>query len=144
MTTKRFIALVVIVVLAAGLFVAFTTQPWDTSGGGSSTAVYTAGQAISVDKGDTFVITLDSNPTTGYQWQAEDNAKVEQVKSKYVAGDSNLIGHERHAAHHLRGDQPRHDHAEARLRPLVRERREARPDGVVLGPRRLSSRDPAV
>jgi inhibitor of cysteine peptidase len=92
MTTKRFIALVVIVVLAAGLFVAFTTQPWDTSGGGSSTAVYTAGQAISVDKGDTFVIALDSNPTTGYQWQAEDNAKVEQVKSKYVAGDSNLMG----------------------------------------------------
>jgi len=93
MTTKRFIALVVIVVLAAGLSVAFTTQPWDASGSGSSsTAVYTAGQAISVDKGDTFVVALDSNPTTGYQWQAEDNAKVEQKKSRYVAGGSNLVG----------------------------------------------------
>jgi len=93
MTTKRLIAWVVAVVLAAGLFVAFATQPWDSSGAGSSsTPVYTAGQAISVDKGDTFVIALDANPTTGYQWQAEDNAKVEQVKSKYVAGDSNLMG----------------------------------------------------
>ncbi len=98
MTTKRLIAWVVAVVLAAGLFVAFATQPWDSSGGGSSSSlpdlgpVYTAGQAISVDKGDTFVIALDANPTTGYQWQAEDNSKVEQVKSKYVAGDSNLMG----------------------------------------------------
>ncbi|MFN8027604.1 MAG: protease inhibitor I42 family protein [Acidimicrobiia bacterium] len=92
MTTKRFVALVVVLVLAAGLFVAFTTQPWDSSGNGTSITVYTAGQSVEVDKGDKFVVALESNPTTGYSWQAEDNKLVEQQKSRFVAGDSKLAG----------------------------------------------------
>jgi inhibitor of cysteine peptidase len=92
MTTKRFIALVVILVLAAGLFVAFTTQPWDRSDSATSVTVYTPGQSITVDKGDQFVIALASNPTTGYSWKAQANDNVEQVKSKFVQGDSKLMG----------------------------------------------------
>jgi inhibitor of cysteine peptidase len=92
MTTKRFIALVVILVLAAGMFVAFATQPWDSSGSSTSVTVYTPGQLITVDKGEQFVIALASNPTTGYSWKAEANDNVEQVKSKFVQGDSKLMG----------------------------------------------------
>jgi inhibitor of cysteine peptidase len=92
MTTKRFIALVVILVLAAGLFVAFATQPWDSSGSATSVSVYTPGQSIAVDQGDQFVIALASNPTTGYSWKAAANDNVEQVKSKFVQGDSLLMG----------------------------------------------------
>ena len=94
MTTKRFIGLVVIVVLAAGLFVAFATQPWDTSDRTTSVSVsvYTPGQSITVDQGKQFVIALASNPTTGYSWKAAANGNVEQVKSKFVQGDSKLMG----------------------------------------------------
>jgi len=92
MTTKRFIALVVIVVLAAGLFVAFATQPWDSSDRTTSVSVYTPGQSITVDQGNQFVIALAANPTTGYSWKAAANDNVEQVKSKFVQGDSKLMG----------------------------------------------------
>jgi len=92
MTTKRFIALVVIVVLAAGLFVAFATQPWDSSDRTTSVSVYTPGQSITVDQGNQFVIALAANPTTGYSWKAAANGNVEQVKSKFVQGDSKLMG----------------------------------------------------
>lgn len=92
MTAKRFVALVVVLVLVVGSFLAFATLPWDSSGHGASTTVYTAGQSISVKRGDKFVIALASNPTTGYRWTAEDNSKVEQQRSRYVQGDSNLMG----------------------------------------------------
>ena len=64
----------------------------DGSGASSEPKVYEAGDSISVNNGDTFVISLDANPTTGYSWQASPNADVEFVKSKQVPGDSNAIG----------------------------------------------------
>lgn len=42
-----------------------------------------------------FVVTLESNKTTGYEWQLAkplDRNTLKFVSSKYVAGDSNLIG----------------------------------------------------
>jgi predicted secreted protein len=65
----------------------------DGGGDGSSTPkVYEAGDSISVGNGDTFVIALQANPSTGYSWEAESNANVEFVKSKQVQGNSNAIG----------------------------------------------------
>jgi inhibitor of cysteine peptidase len=63
-------------------------------GGGddSTPKVYEAGDSISVSNGDTFVIALEANPSTGYSWEAESNDNVEFVKSKQVQGDSNAIG----------------------------------------------------
>jgi predicted secreted protein len=93
MTTKRFVALVLVVVVAAGLFVAFITLPWDSSDSSrNSVPVYTPGKSIAVDQGAQFVIALASNPTTGYSWKAAANDNVEQVKSKFVQGDSKLMG----------------------------------------------------
>jgi inhibitor of cysteine peptidase len=90
------VALVVLVVLAAGCGGGDDSKSsggGSGGGGGSSEPkVYEAGDSISVNTGDTFVIALDANPTTGYSWQASPNADVEFVKSKQVQGNSNAIG----------------------------------------------------
>src|SRR5262245_6124144 len=63
------------------------------SGGGSSKPkVYEAGDSIDVDNGDSFVVALEANPTTGYSWQAAPNPNVEFVSSKQVQAGSNAIG----------------------------------------------------
>ena len=61
------------------------------SGDSSTPKVYEAGDAISVSNGDSFVIALEANPTTGYSWEAEPNTNVEFVKSKQVQGTSNAM-----------------------------------------------------
>jgi inhibitor of cysteine peptidase len=61
-------------------------------GGSSKPKVYEAGDSISVGNGDTFVIALDANPSTGYSWEADANTNVEFVSSKQVPGNSNAIG----------------------------------------------------
>ena len=90
MTTKRFVALVVVVVLAAGLFVVVATLPWDssTSSGGPTSTVYGPGDSITVQNGEQFTIALTANPTTGYSWAAEDNDDVKQVSSKQLQSNS--------------------------------------------------------
>jgi len=59
--------------------------------GGSSTKVYGAGDSISVANGQTFVIALESNPTTGYAWTAAANPNATFVKSE-MATSSTLVG----------------------------------------------------
>jgi inhibitor of cysteine peptidase len=45
-------------------------------------------QTISVQVGEQFVITLDSNPTTGYNWEANfDQGFLKLVKSEYKPKD---------------------------------------------------------
>jgi predicted secreted protein len=58
---------------------------------GSSATVYGPGDSISVAKGQTFVIELESNPTTGYEWTAEADTNAEFVKSSMVT-HSTLAG----------------------------------------------------
>lgn len=53
------------------------------------------GQAIDIGVNQQFVIALDSNPTTGYSWQASyDGTMLELVggKSEYKAAKPGLIG----------------------------------------------------
>lgn len=46
-----------------------------------------------LSKGETFKISLKSNPTTGYQWNPEyDNTKLELVDSSYKADEPQLAG----------------------------------------------------
>ena len=93
MTTKRFVALVVVVVLAAGLFVVVATLPWGDSNGNSRfdrlttfVEAYQPGDSITVQNGEQFIIALSANPSTGYSWSAVGNDTVKQVGSKQVAG----------------------------------------------------------
>ena len=50
---------------------------------------------ITTKVGEEFNITLDANPTTGYQWQLSDNFTegiVKLVKSEYVAPETEMVG----------------------------------------------------
>ena len=50
---------------------------------------------ITTKVGEEFTITLDSNPTTGYQWKLSDNfteGVVRLVKSEYVAPETEMVG----------------------------------------------------
>jgi predicted secreted protein len=63
----------------------------DGSSGGStggSAKVYGPGDSISVEAGDTFVIALSANPTTGYSWSAAANPNARYDSSKQVTSST--------------------------------------------------------
>jgi len=50
---------------------------------------------ITTKVGEEFTITLDSNPTTGYQWKLSDNFTegiVKLVKSEYMDPETEMVG----------------------------------------------------
>ena len=50
---------------------------------------------FAMNVGDEFVLTLESNPTTGYRWQVADKLDEKTVKlisSEYNAPDTKLVG----------------------------------------------------
>ena len=50
---------------------------------------------ITAKVGEEFTITLDSNPTTGYQWKLSDNLTegiVKLVKLEYLAPETEMVG----------------------------------------------------
>ena len=52
-------------------------------------------KVIETNIGKSFAINLDSNPSTGYQWQivkALDTGLLELVDSKYIPPETNLVG----------------------------------------------------
>lgn len=84
--------------LVLGLAVVSGCGGSDSSGSGDSNAgkssaakVYGPGDDIVVDDGQTFVVALESNPTTGYEWSAAANPNAEFVKSEQ-ATSSTLVG----------------------------------------------------
>lgn len=53
-----------------------------------------AGNEVKLAVGETWTLKLDSNPTTGFQWQVAENTNkaVLEVSSQYVAPQTSLIG----------------------------------------------------
>lgn len=89
MTTKRWIALGVLVVIGIGLLVAVAVVPWgDDAPVEKATKVYHAGDSIDVAVGEEFVVSLDANPSTGYTWTAAGNPHVTFVSTRQVSGGS--------------------------------------------------------
>ncbi len=89
MTRKRWIALVVLVVIGVGLLVAVVAVPWsDDAPAMKAPTVYHQGDDITVKEGDEFVIALPANPSTGYAWTAAENPDVMYVSSHQVDGGS--------------------------------------------------------
>jgi inhibitor of cysteine peptidase len=87
MTGKRWIALVMMVVIAVGLLVAIVAIPWgDDAPAEKATPVYREGASIDVSVGDEFVVALPANPSTGYAWTAADNPDATFVSSHQVPG----------------------------------------------------------
>ena len=85
MTRRRWIALVVLIAIGAGLLVTVVVVPWgDDAPSSSSQAVFHEGDAITVATGDHFVIALPANPSTGYSWTSGDDPDVTFVSSRQV------------------------------------------------------------
>ncbi|MCD6600347.1 MAG: protease inhibitor I42 family protein [Dehalococcoidia bacterium] len=50
---------------------------------------FDAGQEIEIGVGDEFIVALDSNPTTGYQWEADfDESFLELVLDEFEPGEA--------------------------------------------------------
>jgi predicted secreted protein len=87
MTRRRWIALVVLVALGAGLLVTMLLVPWsDDAPATKAPAIYEQGDEISVASGDEFIVALAATPSTGYSWTPADNPDVTFVSSRMVAG----------------------------------------------------------
>jgi inhibitor of cysteine peptidase len=90
MTGRRWIALVVLVVVGVGLLLTVVLVPWgDDAPASSAPPVYHQGDTIAVAEGAEFVIALPANPSTGYSWTAgDDDGDVAFVSSRQLAGGS--------------------------------------------------------
>lgn len=54
-----------------------------------------SGKEIEVAVGDSFVVSLDSNPTTGFEWALAENSDedvLQKVDSEFEAAKTDLIG----------------------------------------------------
>jgi len=80
---KKLVALVISLLLIIGGLVSCTSQS-------QQSREYTnPSQAIEVAVGGQFAIVLESNPTTGYEWEASyDNNLLKLVKSDYQQGET--------------------------------------------------------
>ena len=80
---NKLVALVISLLLITGVLIGCAAQP-------QKSVEYTdPGQAIEVAVGGQFTIVLESNPTTGYEWEANyDNNLLKLVKSDYQQGEA--------------------------------------------------------
>jgi inhibitor of cysteine peptidase len=89
MTRRKWIALVVLVVIGVGLLVAVVAIPWgDDAPAANAPTVYHQGDSIDVAVGEEFVVALPATPSTGYTWTAAGNPDVTFVSTRQVAGGS--------------------------------------------------------
>jgi inhibitor of cysteine peptidase len=89
MTGRRWIALVVLVVIGVGLLVTIVLVPWgDDAPASSAPTVYHQGDEISVADGSEFVIALPATPSTGYAWAPAGDDDVTFVSTRQIAGGS--------------------------------------------------------
>lgn len=66
-----------------------------------------AGHPITLPLGEPFEVRLESNPSTGYQWQLEiTGSAVEVVGDRYEEPDSDLVGAAGHQVFELRVAEP--------------------------------------
>lgn len=65
-----------------------------TSAGTQTLTAQDAGKSVEVKAGETFKVTLDGNPTTGYVWEvaADSNAPVTQIGEWEFKADSSAVG----------------------------------------------------
>lgn len=87
MTRRRWVALVVLVVIGVGLLVAVVAIPWgDDAPTTRAPTVYHQGDDITAKVGEQFVVSLPANPSTGYAWTAAHDPDVMFVSSHQVQG----------------------------------------------------------
>ena len=90
MNTKLFSRLFILLALLAVLGWIVGCAPQDISVTGADN-----GKSIELTQGQVLVITLDSNATTGYEWdiaEFDDQILIPQGEPEYIAPDTDLVG----------------------------------------------------
>lgn len=65
------------------------------NGGPSVFNVSESGKQIELAPGDSLVVTLDSNPSTGYAWSISgisDEAVIDEVSNEFMGADTGMVG----------------------------------------------------
>jgi inhibitor of cysteine peptidase len=95
MEMKNYLGLAVITVLAVAAIAGVACTASADNGSPNVFNVNESGQQITLSPGDSLVVTLDSNATTGFSWSVagiSDEDVVDDVANEYQAPDSGLIG----------------------------------------------------
>jgi predicted secreted protein len=91
---KRILWIVLALVLMAGIAVGTMAA---TAGGGKSINIDASysGKQVELSIGESLVVTLASNVTTGYSWTLtgiSDESVLQKTKNEYIAPKTNLVG----------------------------------------------------
>lgn len=92
---KNYLGLAVVSVLAAAAIAGVACTASADNGTPNAFSVNESGRQITLSPGDTLIVTLDSNPTTGFSWSIAgitDEAVVGEVSNEYQGSDSGLMG----------------------------------------------------
>ncbi|MFA5375179.1 MAG: protease inhibitor I42 family protein [Dehalococcoidia bacterium] len=91
---KYWITIMMTVLAIAAISGIACTASADTSGP-STVNVSESGKQITLSPGDSLIVTLDSNATTGFSWSVagiSDEDVVDEVSNEYQGSDSGMIG----------------------------------------------------
>lgn len=92
---KNYLGLAAVTVLAAAAIAGVACTASADTGSPNIMNVTESGQQVELAPGDSLVITLDSNATTGFSWSVagiSDEDVVDEVSNEYQAPDSELVG----------------------------------------------------
>ena len=92
---KNYLGLAVVTVLAAAAIAGVACTASADTVNPNVFNVDESGQQIELAPGDSLVVTLDSNATTGFSWSVagiSDEDVVDEVSNEYQAPDSELMG----------------------------------------------------
>ena len=95
MKPKLYLLLAMVIFLAACAAPAPTPAPVVDPAGSTMPALTDPAQPISVKAGDTFMIVVESNPSTGYHWEMIgplDDIHLELVSREYTASEPVMPG----------------------------------------------------
>jgi len=92
---KNYLGLAIVAVLGIAAIAGVACTASADTGNPNDTSATESGQQITLSPGDSLVVTLDSNATTGFSWSVagiSDETVVDEVSNEYQAPDSELMG----------------------------------------------------
>ncbi|MFA5367437.1 MAG: protease inhibitor I42 family protein, partial [Dehalococcoidia bacterium] len=92
---KNYLGLAAVTVLAAAAIAGVACTASADNGEPSVFNVSESGSQIELSPGDSLVVTLDSNPSTGYAWSISeigDEAVIDEVSNEFVGAETGMVG----------------------------------------------------
>jgi inhibitor of cysteine peptidase len=92
---KKYWGIVVITVLAVVAIAGVACTASADKGGPGVVNVNESGKQITLSPGDSLIVTLDSNPSTGFAWSISgitDEAVIDDVSNEFNGADTGMMG----------------------------------------------------